>query len=278
MNLSRRSFLQGCVAASGLATIGAAAAPSDGDREYYELRCYRMGAGTRLKQDPNPQLLDRFLESALMPALNRLNIGNVGVFTELEVDRKALTSKQKERSPFWVLIPHRDLASFVKVSELLQEDSKLLEAGTEYLRVPVATPAFERIDTWLLRAFKSIPRIEVPPFSRNKVETRVFEMRTYESYSEDRALAKMAMFDDGETELMRSLGMFPVFFGQGLAGPDLPHLTYITSGQSLESHFQAWAKFGPDPRWIAIKDLPKYAHSVSKNVPRFLAPRPYSQI
>ena len=283
MNLSRRSFVRGCAAASGAAVLASATKAAEGSsaghgREYYELRCYKLAAGSRLKQDAKPEVLGRYLEKAFLPAVTRLGIQNVGVFTELEVDRQALTSTPKSGSPFWVLIPHRTLDSFIQVSAELLSDPAMRKAGAEYLDLPVSSPGFERIDGWLLRAFKSMPRTELPEFSKKRVPTRVFEMRTYESYSEERALAKMAMFDDGETELMRSLGMSPVFFGQALSGPDLPHLTYFTSGATLESHFAGWAKFGPDPRWVAIKDLPQYANSVSKNVPRFLAPRPYSEI
>ena len=103
-------------------------------------------------------------------------------------------------------------------------------------------------------------------------------MRDYESHSEVKALNKMAMFDDGEIALMKDLGMHPVFFGQALAGPDLPHLRYITCGPDLASHLAAWGKFGPDPRWAAMRDDPRYAGNVSRNTPRFLAPKAYSAI
>jgi NIPSNAP len=152
------------------------------------------------------------------------------------------------------------------------------QAGADYLQVPKTGPAFERIDTWLLRAFRGLPRLEVPAFSRQRLPTRVFEMRDYESYSEAKALSKMAMFDDGEIDLMKDLGMAPVFFGQALAGPDLPHLRYITSGPDLATHLANWTRFGPDPRWNQMKDLPQYADNVSKNTARFLTPKPYSGI
>ena len=47
----------------------------------------------------------------------------------------------------------------------------------------------------------------LPSFSKKRVPTRVFEMRDYESHSELKALSKMAMFDEGETEIMKDLGM-----------------------------------------------------------------------
>jgi hypothetical protein len=88
----------------------------------------------------------------------------------------------------------------------------------------------------------------------------------------------MAMFDDGEIALMKDLGMAPLCFGQALAGPNLPHLRYITGGPDLATHLANWKRFGPDPRWIRMKNDPRYADTVSKNTARFLTPKAYSQI
>jgi hypothetical protein len=284
MNLPRRAFLKNSLAATAAAAVGArltaesTPAPGAPGRDYYELRCYRLQAGTRLKAEANPALLDAYLEHALLPALGQHGIKDTGVFTELEVDKKAVTATPKPGSPVWVLIPHATLASFVTVSATFNADPAVQQAGAAYLQVAKANPAFERIDTWLLRAFRGLPRLEVPAFSRQRIPTRVFEMRDYESFSEAKALSKMAMFDDGEIELMKDLGMAPVFFGQALAGPDLPHLRYITSGADLATHLGNWSRFGPDPRWNKMKDLPQYADNVSKNTARFLTPKPYSAI
>src|SRR5260221_398985 len=99
-----------------------------------------------------------------------------------------------------------------------------------------------------------------------------YELRAYESFSELKALAKIAMFHDGEIDVMKDLGMNPIFYGQALAGRDLPHLTYITSGADIASHFAAWKNFGTEPRWVKIKDLAKYKDTVTKNTSRFLTP------
>ncbi len=281
MNLPRRDFLKTTLAASATAALGApllAGGSDSSGAEYYELRCYRLQAGTRLKADANPALLDAYLEHALLPALGHINLRNIGVFTELDVNKEAVTSTPKPGSPVWVLIPHATLDSFVQVSAALNTDPTVQSAGAAYLQTPKAAPAFERVDTWLLLAFAGMPRLELPAFARDRVPTRVFEMRDYESHSELKALNKMAMFDDGEIQLMRDLGMNPVFFGQALAGPDLPHLRYITSGPDLATHLAGWKKFGPDPRWQQMRTDPRYADNTSKNTARFLTPKPYSQI
>jgi hypothetical protein len=152
------------------------------------------------------------------------------------------------------------------------------QAGASYLDVPKASPSFDRIDVWLYLAFSGMPHHELPEFSKKKVPTRVFEMRDYESHSELKALNKMAMFNSGEIPLMKDLGMSPVLFGQSLAGPNLPHLRYFTSGPDIATHLANWAKFGPDPRWKAMSSDPQYKDNTSKNTSRFLTPRPYSAI
>ncbi|HEY0864841.1 MAG TPA: NIPSNAP family protein [Lacunisphaera sp.] len=282
MNLPRRDFLKTTLAASATVALGspalAAGTKESTGREYYELRCYRLKADTRLKADANPALLDVYLERALLPALGQLGINHTGVFTELDVNKETETAAPKANSPVWVLIPHPSLDSFVRVSATLNADPAVQAAGAAYLQAPKASPAFERIDTWLLLAFAGMPKLELPAFCHDRVPTRVFEMRDYESHSEPKALSKMAMFDDGEIQLMRDLGMNPVFFGQALAGPNLPHLRYFTSGPDLTTHLAGWKKFGPDPRWTKMKNDPRYADNTSLNTARFLTPKSYSQI
>ena len=96
--MKRRDFLKTSLVASALgglhaATLSAAAADpvATAGREYYELRIYR------LKEGAPHELLDAYLEKALIPALNRVGIKPVGAFTEPE---------QKEGPGVFVLIPY----------------------------------------------------------------------------------------------------------------------------------------------------------------------------
>jgi len=95
-------------------------------------------------------------------------------------------------------------------------------------------------------AFAGLPKMELPAYSREK-KPRIFELRTYESYSEAKALKKVAMFNAGEVETMREVGLGPIFFGQALIGPSLPHLTYMLSAESQDLHKQHFAAFGKHP-------------------------------
>lgn len=274
MTHTRRTFVSTCLLASAALAAAASAAPAPAGpaQEFYELRAYRLKPGA--SRAP----LDAYLSQALIPALNQRGVKTVGVFTEIEVDKKAVTSTPKADSPVWVLIPYASLETYVAVTAEINADPAVQKAGAAYLNVEKANPAFDRIDSWLLRAFAGMGQMQVPAFSKSKVPTRVFEMRDYESHSERAALSKMAMFNNGEIEVMKDLGMSPVFFGQALSGPNLPHLRYITSGPDLASHLANWKKFGPDPRWVKLKEDPQYANNTSKNTARFVVPTSYSQL
>lgn len=268
MTLARRDFLKTTLTASaatafaGSASAVSAAQPASG-REYYELRCYRLAP----EMSASP--LHGYLEKALLPALARRGHANTGVFTE---------DQPKDGPAVWMLITHPNLESAVACSTTLLADPQLRADGKDYLETPRTAPGFARIDSWLLLAFASMPKMEIPAFSRSRAPDRLFEMRTYESYSEVKALKKMAMFDDGETEIMRKVKLAPLFFGQGIAGTNLPHLTYMTCAPDAAAHKAHWDAFRVDPDWVRMRDDPQYAHTVSKNTPRFLKPTAYSQL
>jgi len=280
METSRRTFITTSLAATATMATSACspggAAP--GGREYYELRCYRLQPDVRLKAPAPRAPLEAYLEKAFLPALAKRGVGNVGVFTELKVEKKQGKAEPLADSPVWVLIPYASLEVFADVTAELNADPAVQQAGAAYLQAEKASPAFERIDSWLYRAFKGMPKMEIPAFSKNRVPTRVFEMRDYESHSELKALNKMAMFDEGETQLMRELGMSPMLFGQSLAGPNLPHLRYFTGAPDLATHLANWGKFGPSPGWVKMKDDPRWAGNTSKNTARFVVPTAYSQL
>ena len=267
--LNRRDFLKTSFAATATAALAGApapapeAGPAGAGREYYELRAYRLRAGA------SHSLLDAYLERALIPALNGRGVGAVGVFTEPEA---------KDGPAVWVLIPHASLDSVAAVTASINADPAVQAAGSDYLKSPTtAQPAFDRIDSWLLLAFAGLPRLAVPALARAG-KPRIFEMRTYESFSELKALKKVDMFNAGEITVMQELGLSPVFYGQVLVGRDMPELTYMLCSPDMETHKRNWAAFGVHPVWVGLKNDPQYADTVSHITSRFLAPAAYSQI
>lgn len=264
--MKRREFITGSLAASALASVGnlavAAEKAESAERDYYELRAYRLKPGA------HHDLLDNYLEKTAIPAWNRLGIKSIGVFTEIE---------PKDGPAVWVLIPHPSIESFSTAWSKLNADAEYQKTGATYLQTAKDTPAFDRIDTWLLLAFAGMPRLEIPALTKEKKQ-RVFEMRTYESYSEVKALKKIQMFNSGEIEVMKEVKLSPVFYGQALIGPDLPHLTYMLCGENKELHKRHFGDFGKHPTWDKLKNDPQYADTVSKIISRFLEPTAYSQL
>jgi hypothetical protein len=276
--MKRREFIKGSVAASTLAAVGleginsrAADPKNEGQREYYELRAYHLKSGA------SRQLLDNYLEKAAIPALNRLGSKPIGVFVQAE--RAGTTGGTDIRDPdtVFVLIPYPSLEAFASLPSGLHADQDFHKAGEQYLHLPKSNPAFERIDSWLMLAFAGMPKIELPDYCRQKKQ-RIFELRTYESHSELKAIKKVEMFNAGEIEVMREVGLGPIFFGQALIGPGLPHLTYMLSAENEELHKKHFGGFGKHPTWDKLKNDPQYADTVSKVKNRFLAPTSYSQI
>ena len=86
------------------------------------------------------------------------------------------------------------------------------------------------------------------------------------------------MFNSGEIEVMHEVGLGPIFFGQALIGPGLPHLTYMLSAEDQDAHKKHWGDFGKHPVWNKLKNDPEYADTVSKIRNWFLVPTPCSQI
>lgn len=267
--MKRREFLKTSLVASTLAGLGpaglmasAANATSVASREFYELRIYR------LKSDADRPLLDTFLEKAAIPALNRIGAKPVGVFTE---------SEPKEGPAVFVLIPYPKIEDFATAAARVNADPGYQSAGAEYLNRPKASPAFVRIDSWLMLAFAGMPKLELPAYCREK-KARIFELRNYESPSELKAINKFEMFNAGEIGAMREVGLGPIFYGQSLVGPSLPHLFYMTSAESSEAHKAHWSAFGKHPVWNKLKSDPQYADNVSKIISRMMVPTAYSQI
>lgn len=267
--MKRRDFIKRSLTASALGTLGAAAFPaaaadtaSTTGRDYYELRIYR------LKSAADQPRLETFLSQAAIPAWNRLGFKPIGVFTE---------ETPKEGPAVFVLIPYPSLDAFAGATAAVNADSEYLKAGADYLQTPKSNPAFVRIDSWLMLAFAGMPRLKLPAYCP-KAASRVFELRTYESHSELKALNKVAMFNAGEIDTMNEVGLAPIFYGQALIGANLPHLWYMTSGENHELHKEHWAAFGKHPVWQKLRSDPQYADNTSKNISRIMLPAACSQI
>ena len=75
-----------------------------------------------------------------------------------------------------------------------------------------------------------------------------------------------------------SVGLGPVFFGETLVSHDVPNLTYLLSADSPEAHKEHWKAFLAHPEWDRMKNLKRYADTVSNIVSVMLIPTAASQL
>ena len=232
------------------------------NQEYYELRIYKIFDYEK------QQIAENYLKNALVPALNRMGVDRVGVFSNL--------GDENDHSLF-MLIPFSSIDQFTNMNQALAEDSDYQAKAADYFRRNKKSAVYERIESRFMKAFKGIPALEIPAYSANK-QDRLFELRLYESHTEDHARRKVKMFNEGEIDIMRDVKLAPIFFGETLIGPDVPNLVYMLSGTDEESHGQHWKDFLAHPEWIRIKEIEEYKGTVSAIKKWMLKPTAYSQL
>lgn len=231
--------------------------------EYYELLQYQGVPESRVAE------LDQYLEKALVPALTRMGIKNIGVFQESQFT--------DGKTSFYLLMTLKGPNQTMEIREKLKSDSLFLAAAESYLRTDPKQPIYSRMRSELLVAFDCQPKLAVPKQKAENAD-RLFELRVYESANELKGITKVDMFNQGEVPIFLDCGIQPVFFGQAIVGDHLPNLTYMTVHNSPEERDAAWAKFMRHPDWKKLSSMEKYQNTVSKVIKIDLKPRPYSQL
>jgi len=269
--VERRGLLTSSLAASALALSGspfsqqAARTPSaTADREYYLLRRYQLLWG------PHVRVAHNFLRDALVPALNRLEIKPVGAFdARIGPDTPAI----------YVLLPSTSLERLANIEEHLAQDSEYLKAGAAFLNTPSAQPSYVRVQATLLRALEGWPKLILPTATVQHVP-RLFELRTYETFTEQDHTRKLEMINTGYYDIFREAGFWQVFYGNTLVGARMPDLTYVLGFSDMAEREKNWVAFFASPAWKKLSTLPRYAFEqiVSKVSNLILSPTDYSQI
>jgi hypothetical protein len=266
--LKRRQFLTSSLAASAFAlggkTSGAESTSSGTLREYYELRQYHLQTG------PQTKLTNDYLSDALIPALNRLGISPVGAFN---------LTLGPETPTIYLLLPSPRLETLVTAELHLAKDESFLKAADPFWNAPASEPAYSRIESSLLIAFEGQPKLTVPPVTADHGK-RIFQLRTYESPSNQAHIRKVEMFHSGEFACFQRAGFWQVFYGDALIAPRLPKLTYMLSYPDLGEMNAKWAAFGADPEWKKLTSSPRFNYEaiVSNITNLILSPTSYSQI
>ncbi|MFO8147178.1 MAG: NIPSNAP family protein [Bacteroidota bacterium] len=226
--------------------------------EVYELRVYDMKFST------SANLLHDYFKDALIPALNRQGIENVGAFEE---SGEALPKK------IYLLIPYKNMQAYLDVSDALEDDYQFKSAAETYRNTPPDKIPFERFESRFIRSSWGFPNLVKPADDLNQ-----FELRIYKSYNEDALRRKLKMFNEDEFEIFEDAGLRTVFFGKNISGDQMPSLTYLLAFKDKEKHQEAWSKFGEHSDWQRISNLKEYTNTVSDITRIFLKALPYSQL
>jgi hypothetical protein len=259
--MERRKFLQSslittsALATGPLAFAGTEKAPK---KELYELRQYHIKFGS------SQNTLHQYFEKALVPALNKHGVKTVGIFRE---------TGKTEPPVIYVLIVYPSFEDYLPINYKLKADDEFKANSAAYTQVPADKPLYTRIITSLLIAFDGFTALKVPAAA-----PRIFELRTYEGYSEDAVRRKIKMFNEEEFTIFYRTKLNPVFFGEAIAGDSLPCLTYMITFKDMEERDKNWAAFIADADWKRVSTDPQYANTVSNIRRVFLEPLPYSQV
>ena len=262
--MKRRNFVKSSLLLPALpAFISAKSAemPKKKKQEWYEWRIYT------LKNETQQKLVEDYFEQALIPAMNRQGSKNIGLFKEL---------KPEAQTRLFAIIPYNDISNYLEAEAKLAKDAVYQTAAAPYLTAPSTAPAYDRIQSNLLKAFDGMPVMEVP-----EKKDRIFELRRYESASESAGKKKIEMFNSaGEIAIFKRVGLTPVFFGEAVIGEMRPNLTYMLTFDDMPEHDKNWKTFVSDPDWKKISSMPEYADSkiVSRITRTFLAPCAASQV
>ena len=260
--MHRRDLIKAGLITGAAATTGFRAPAAADTRRHYELRNYE------LRSDINSQGLRNFYKDALLPAYARAGAGAIGLFSpETGFPSQSLL----------VLIEFPSLAAVQTVSEKVEADSAFMAAQRAF--EAGADLPYLRYDARLMRAFTGHASVEVPPGPASR-PARVFELRTYEARSATALERKIAMFNEAEIALFRSINMTPVFFGENLFGTRLPSLTYMLTFEDMTARYKAWSVFSAHPDWQRINKDEKYAANGSVTVTNvaYLRPLAFSPV
>jgi hypothetical protein len=230
---------------------------------FYEIKIYRL-------KDPGKNaVFDKYLKEAFMPAMHKAGIPDIGVFKPVETD----TAYGKM---IYVFVPYRTMAQYNEVLEKLESDTDYKKAGKEFLDAPYNDPPFTRYESVFLKAFPLMPEYKKYSYSTPPSE-RIYELRSYESWTEEKATKKIHMFNEGgEMAIFDKIGSNAVFYGQLLFGSLKPRLMYMTTYSDINSQKEHWAAFSKHPDWQALRVKEEYANTVIKPNAYLLHPTDYS--
>ena len=114
--------------------------PLSSKQEFYSIRIYQ------LKTSEQEARVEKFLQTAFLPALHRLRISEVAVFKPIGNDTAAIRR-------IYVLIPLKSMEQLTSLTPSLDKDAQYQADGKDYLDASYDNPPYVRMESILLQAF-----------------------------------------------------------------------------------------------------------------------------
>ncbi|PZX59865.1 NIPSNAP protein [Algoriphagus ratkowskyi] len=233
-------------------------------RDFYELRTYHIETAEQ------EAMLDEYLEKAFIPAAHRNGIAKVGVF-------KPIASEPDAGKKVYLFIPFKSMDGILGLAAKLAKDQTYQTSGSSYINAAFDKPPYKRMETSIMQSMTGQPKFAESKLTNSKKD-RVYELRSYEAATERLYKQKVKMFNSGEMDIFEKLNYSPIFYGETIAGANMPNLMYMTTHENMDVRNAHWKAFSADPDWAGMKDLAEYKNTVSRNDTRLLYPAEYSDL
>lgn len=218
-------------------------------KDIYEIRTYK------LKSEDQVAATDNYLKNAYMPAFHRMGIRQIGVFKPISND----TSQIKQ---IIVIVPYNSLEIWRRAKININSDSVYVRTGKAFIEADSSHFPFARVESVILEAFPY--QTKIIPTSLMSNPDAVYEMRSYESPTEELHRIKVDMFNaGGEIALFRRLDFQAVFYGDVLSGNHMPNLIYMIVFANAAVRDEHWNAFRDSKEWKKISTDPQYQNNIS---------------
>jgi hypothetical protein len=249
--MKRRNFIA-TSALAGITPLAFGSSSTQGPSENQSLIEWRAYS---IKFGGDMEPLKTFLNEIYRPALLQKGITQFHLFRDYGLE---------EPVKLYVLIEYPNASSYASTLTMTN-DTEYQQQAANYNQIPIEQSIYSRFESWLLLGFEGFPTM-----ADQKDSSELFELRTYEGYSEDAVRRKILMFNKEEIDLFLRVNLHPVFFGEMVAGPYRPCLTYMLQFKDMTERDANWKDFVDHPDWKKMVALPEYAHTVSNIRRQFL--------
>ena len=220
-------------------------------KDIYEIRVYTMKSADQVTAT------DNYLKDAYVPAMHRLGLKQVGVFKPVSNDTALVKL-------IYVLVPYISLDVWRRTKSNIETDPAYMKLAKDFLDADTSHYPFIRVESTIMEAFPDQPKL-IPTELKSNPDA-LYELRSYESPSEELHKVKVNMFNaGGEITLFKRLDFQAVFYSDVLSGNKMPNLIYMVVFANEAARTEHWKAFGNSPEWKTISTDPKYRNNISVN-------------